>query len=427
MKTTSLLAVLTAVQLHVCATHAASADYVAHEWGTFTSVQGSDGVQLGWNPLVTSDLPGFVYNPQKLAKEHRNFEVFLGKAMALSLQRMETPVIYFYADKEQQVEVTVNFPQGWVTEWFPRAAAPQGKPELSATGLRVIRWKDVRILPQQPNAGLAAALPFDPSGSHYFAARETDADFLQLGAGGKSSAAVETEKFLFYRGVGDFRAPLTVTQSSDGESFTLQNAGREELRHLFLYRVHRGQGNFTYVKRLAGGTNQTLKLAATSKLWALSQLRADIARQLQQVLTQEGLYDREASAMVKTWDDSWFAEQGVRVLYVLPREWTDRILPLTLEPKPREVARVMVGRAELITPAMEWELMKQVVRFSEGDQTHRARAVEATRQLGLGRFLEPATSRLIAKLPSREFGQYSRELMHEAAKPTADGRKLAAK
>src|SRR5215472_5173305 len=35
---------------------------VAHEWGTFTSVQGSDGVLLDWRPLQTSRLPGFVYD-----------------------------------------------------------------------------------------------------------------------------------------------------------------------------------------------------------------------------------------------------------------------------------------------------------------------------------------------------------------------------
>ena len=34
--------------------------YVAHEWGTFTSVQGGDGVLLDWRPLETSRLPKFV-------------------------------------------------------------------------------------------------------------------------------------------------------------------------------------------------------------------------------------------------------------------------------------------------------------------------------------------------------------------------------
>ena len=65
--------------------------------------------------------------------------------------------------------------------------------------------------------------------------------------------------------------------------------------------------------------------------------------------------------MVKTWDDSWFAEQGTRVLYTLPQQWTDGVLPLAITPAPKEVRRVFVGRAELITPAMEWALLREVV------------------------------------------------------------------
>src|SRR5689334_4732233 len=38
--------------------------FVAHEWGTFTSVQGSDGRLLDWRPLQTSQLPHFVYDWQ---------------------------------------------------------------------------------------------------------------------------------------------------------------------------------------------------------------------------------------------------------------------------------------------------------------------------------------------------------------------------
>src|SRR5262252_2836840 len=36
--------------------------YAAHEWGTFTSVQGGDGKLLNWRPLQSSRLPGFVYS-----------------------------------------------------------------------------------------------------------------------------------------------------------------------------------------------------------------------------------------------------------------------------------------------------------------------------------------------------------------------------
>ncbi len=37
-------------------------DLVVHEWGTFTSVAGKNGVALDWRPLNgASDLPKFVY------------------------------------------------------------------------------------------------------------------------------------------------------------------------------------------------------------------------------------------------------------------------------------------------------------------------------------------------------------------------------
>ena len=115
------------------------------------------------------------------------------------------------------------------------------------------------------------------------------------------------------------------------------------------------------------------------------------------------------------------------MFYTLPRAWTDRILPLTLDPSPSEIVRVMVGRAELITPAMEWDLMKQVVRYSDGDDKTRARAVEETRRLGLGRFMEPTTRRLMGKMPGREFGSLSWELLQKASKPVAQEKTVALK
>src|SRR6266481_6796390 len=39
--------------------------FTAHEWGTFTSVQGGDGALLDWRPLETSRLPKFVYDWKK--------------------------------------------------------------------------------------------------------------------------------------------------------------------------------------------------------------------------------------------------------------------------------------------------------------------------------------------------------------------------
>ena len=205
-KLCSVLFVASQLQLLACGGYAPSEDYIAHEWGTFTSVQAADGTPLEWNPLSTTDLPAFVYDRNKPGGHPRRqlASPFLSKSTFRTLQRMETPVIYFYSPKERTVDVSVQFPQGLITEWFPQARdigpssmQPRplftaidnaaGKAGLSALvnlssldtrmGLTnsVIHWADVKVLPTMPPGECGTPLPSDKSASHYYAARETDA------------------------------------------------------------------------------------------------------------------------------------------------------------------------------------------------------------------------------------------------------------
>src|ERR1700737_2659985 len=94
---------------------------IVHEWGTFTSIAGKDGVALEWRPLNGgTDLPKFVHTSEKtdLGLRHAN-----GKAQLIAAIRMETPVIYFYANREMSVSTSVAFPKGKITEWYPQARA----------------------------------------------------------------------------------------------------------------------------------------------------------------------------------------------------------------------------------------------------------------------------------------------------------------
>src|SRR2546422_7895498 len=82
---------------------------IVHEWGTFTSIAGKDGVAVDWRPLNgSSDLPGFVYDTSGLATGTglRSGQRCI-KCNMEALVRMETPVIYFYADRETTVSVRV--------------------------------------------------------------------------------------------------------------------------------------------------------------------------------------------------------------------------------------------------------------------------------------------------------------------------------
>lgn len=353
--------------------------FVAHEWGTFTSVQGADGVQLEWNPFVPLELPKFVYGQTRPPKLQA--ALHLGKADLIARQRMETPVIYFYSDTERTVDVTVSFPEGKVTEWYP-AKAPNS---------RHTQWKNVRVL-----ADAKALLPKDARGSHYYAARETPANVLQVGN--------EVEKFLFYRGVASFTAPLRVTIGGKQEDIIyLQNTGKEQLRHFYTIEIRNGLATFQYLDRIAPEEAREVKLTSAPKPMSLSDFQEQVGAAIRGVLEQEGLYPSEAASMVKTWRDSWFGEDGVRVLYVLPRTWTDRTLPLTIQPAPTEIARVMVGRAEVIFPSQEWKLLRHIVRYSDAAPDERPAIVDAVRQLGMGRFSDAATRRLLGRTPHVEF------------------------
>jgi len=394
--------------------------FIAHEWGTFTSVQGGDGILLDWRPLETTRLPKFVYNWTKPGLNRRAVGVLgFGKGSFVTLQRMETPVIYFYTEKEQTVDLSVRFPKGLITEWYPQArkigpSTTAANPALAAlddfmhkAGLQpaftftsalgtpgvkesLVHWKGLQILPADQNRNIGKQLSIDASGSHYFAARETDAAFVRASSLVRTNPLPEQEKFLFYRGVGSFATPLRVTMKSNRE-VTLENTAKENLAHLFLLNVQDHLGTFTYLEQLQPGEQRTIPIDTGNQAQPPDRLVTQLSNAMAAALVQEGLYRREAAAMVNTWKDSWFEEEGVRVLYVLPRAWTDRTLPMTIDPQPRELVRVMVGRAEIIPPDVEEELATQLAKVNQGDNQARERVQTALKRLG--RFAEPALQR----------------------------------
>ncbi len=403
---TVLIALVTAAQI----TADAGSALVIHEWGTFTSVQGGDGKLLRWQSEQIGDLPRFVYNWRQpgLNRQAPSILTF-GKGGLTGLQRMETPVIYFYSDKEFDADVTVKFPGGHITEWFPQAD-DVGEPGLVAkaaatmtknpTGGSVIRWQNVHVLPAKANPALASQMPTSTNATHYFAARETDSAFVRVNDASSANLPVQHEKFLFYRGTGDFATPLTVT-TTDDSTVSVENTAAKPLAKMFLLHVKDGTAQWTSLPKLAAHAKQifgTLDAASAGEPRSIADTQKQLGDAMAEALTGEGLFPAEARAMVKTWSDSWFAEEGVRVLYILPRDWTDETLPMNLNPKPNELVRVMVGRAEVITPTLQKDLAQTLKRSQSGDK-------EAAKQLEaywkkLGRFSSPAlqlANNLIAK------------------------------
>jgi hypothetical protein len=120
------------------------------------------------------------------------------------------------------------------------------------------------------------------------------------------------------------------------------------------------------------------------------------------MLLANGLHPEEASAMIETWRDSWF-EDGTRLFYVVPRAAIDAILPLSIDPAPDGVARVFVGRMELVTPATAEEVRDALL----------ANDVPALQRHG--RFLEAIGRRVVAESTPADRAVLARRLQEASS------------
>src|SRR6185369_10365745 len=131
---------------------------------------------------------------------------------------------------------------------------------------------------------------------------------------------------------------------------------------LALVTVRNGQVGFRPLAEIDAGAEATATIPETNGQ------RAELAEYLVKHLTAAGLYEKEARAMVKTWDSAWFGEEGTRLLYLVPRAKTDELLPLTMDPKPTELVRVLVGRHDFLTPEQEATAEREVLRLRAAEK-----------------------------------------------------------
>lgn len=369
---------------------------VVHEWGTFTSFAGSNGLYLDYRTRIGGDLPEFVLTRQRQAevsinrparpKPPKSTEELFIKERIPTLSRMETPVTYFYSDRPMTVQAQVELPRGLLTEFYPpvKAMAPAVSADekagkaMPAVGEGMLDWGSIRITPQ--NSADESTLPAVSSGDRYAAARETDADIVQVTD--PRTHAEHQEKFLFYRGVCNFELPVYMT-SIGHDRFELATVKNATLAAGVLVQIDHGNVRFTRFTNLAG--RRTLELPKQSSTMD------DLADAMVKDLAATGLYEKEARAMVATWRTSWFGEDGTRLLYLMPQTFTDGVLPLRITPSPQQTLRVMVGRLETITPEREQEIGESMKRLAGIDHNEKQVADEVQ---SLGRFAEPALQRV---------------------------------
>jgi hypothetical protein len=358
------------------------------------SVQGSDGVTLGGMVASEEVLPPFV--------EARNIQSWQ-RVSARMLTKMETPVTYFYTDRPRDVTVRVAMPKGVLTHWYPLVRGFGPAPTAADAKLKdsYLDWGRVSLVPDNGSTPRPAVKPVTGDDTWRFA-RDTDAAFVKIpsrkpGARAKTGAEFDYEKFLFYRGLGTFTTPLAVRSTGpDGDlRLTLTNLGKQPLGDVFAIWVAPEGIRFAALGDLAGqSTREIVASEFLTRTLPLEQGVSQVRQAVADSLTRAGLYPKEARAMVNTWEKSYFRTPGLRLLYTLPRETVDALIPIQIKPAPAQLVRVMVGRTEVLTPETERQIARWV--HDLGDSKYSTREA-ATRSLAcLGRLSEPALRRVAA-------------------------------
>eukprot|EP01006_Ploeotia_vitrea_P048721 TRINITY_DN67265_c5_g2_i1.p1 TRINITY_DN67265_c5_g2~~TRINITY_DN67265_c5_g2_i1.p1 ORF type:complete len:439 (+),score=60.70 TRINITY_DN67265_c5_g2_i1:57-1319(+) len=340
--------------------------FTVHEWGTHTAMQGSNGIGMSGLEHEEEGLPHFVkarasdllempdihYNPANYPHNQNynkggDWEPTDG-ALEVT-QKLETPVLYFYSPKAVNVQVDVKFPHGIVTEVYPNMtdfSPPLHQVEEVANGYA--QWK---VHVHEPTTVLD--VPQVETDSIWAPSRRVQANML--------SYKNETEHLIFYRGLGQWQGQLQVT--SDYNTLTVNNHGHETVPAVFLIETTTGGGAIRSLGHVqAGGSLSTPirgeHIGDRMLPMDLHETRCQVL--LEAALMEAGLFPLEARAMVETWTRSYFKSSGIRVLYVLPRTWTDEILPIHITPKPDALERVLVGRVEVLPFAQEKRLADEL-------------------------------------------------------------------
>jgi hypothetical protein len=330
---------LTAVFILAASPARAGDRLVIHEWGTLTSLEDEKGEPLAGINADDEPVPSFVH---EVAPRLLYGPAWAGKGVPGVhpdvTVRLETPVFYVHAPAGFMgpLDVSVKYPGGWLTEFYPdaQATAPGIDPETGRvghiTGAGTLHWQGLKI----------GGDPAGPATTErvWLAPRNVAADALSTPGG-------ESEKFLFYRGVGREGQILSIPR--DGKTGTL----RAFPRYAFA-----STPPFWLVDIRPDGAAafQIVAPSASSRSFAEGDYSAaNIAAlrgSMETALTRAGLYKDEAEALLDTWEVSYFKNPGLRAFYIMPRACVDLLLPLTVSPS-AAITRVMVGRVELITPA----------------------------------------------------------------------------
>ncbi len=221
-------------------------------------------------------------------------------------------VIYFHSDKETKINVNVTFQTGRPTMWFPKQS------EVSKDEKRV-SWTNLTITPNKPSNPLR-----EPKGSLWWeTARDTEGAYVITKEG-------EAEKFIFYRGDMDKSDPVVKVKLED-KTISLINSSPHKYKGVLVA----FDKKLKYIPEL----NKSMQIDMDSGIIDTKTAMGE----LENMIKREGLTDKESTAVTKIWAKYFFDRPGLRIIYMMSREYADNLIKLDIEPKPKSIKRAMLA------------------------------------------------------------------------------------
>jgi hypothetical protein len=318
-------------------------DLTVHEWGVFTA------------------FPDMAYaNANRKAEWGTLPEVFYRQFPTQRLRWIpsawDKPVINFFTPHDSlRCRVSIDFGTGYPVAWWPCAAEPidsGGRTPAVGKPFHTLTW-DLTLGTHLPTeqyttwerGGWRPATLFPlPDTSWVVQARlpsaacvSTDGTIVKRSAPWMSGQT-ETERFVYYDGLVPAPEYLRCT-ASDAKSVTLQNTAAFPLAPVFVIDRRGTTTRFTRVAAIAPGESAKVTPAAVATTdWPKAGETA-----VADALRAAGLFPDEAASLLTIWRDGFFQRPGLTVFYLLPQAEYDRLLPLTITPKPPKLVRVGIA------------------------------------------------------------------------------------
>lgn len=146
----------------------------------------------------------------------------------------------------------------------------------------------------------------------------------------------DIESFLYYDGVFPAMKSYVLKSYSKDKIAITNPTGDDQLAWFFIDRMSQKVDNtnirYAFIPAIKAGETVTASFK-TAKI-------SDMSAQISKELVKQGLYEKEANALLRTWHDGFFMTPGLHGLNIIDTAEYNKYIILNVNPKPEEIVRV---------------------------------------------------------------------------------------